>query len=130
MVRDSLQRFRIGPLACVVFLLAALFAGGCGPGEPTYTPEQVAAGKTAFLGTCATCHGKNAYGLPKLGKNLYLNAFVREHTDEEMVAFLKTGRPASDPLNTTKVDMPPKGGNPALTDEQLKDIVAFLRSLK
>ncbi len=32
--------------------------------------------------------------------------------------------------NTTKVDMPPKGGNPALKDDDLVNIAAFLRSLQ
>jgi disulfide bond formation protein DsbB len=45
------------------------------------------------------------------------------------MAFIKTGRPASDPLNTTGVDMPPKGGNPALSDQDLADIIAFIRSI-
>jgi disulfide bond formation protein DsbB len=45
------------------------------------------------------------------------------------VDFNKPGRPATDPLNPTGVDMPPRGGNPALTDDDLVDIVAFLRSI-
>jgi disulfide bond formation protein DsbB len=36
----------------------------------------------------------------------------------------------SDPLNTTGIAMPPKGGNPALTDGQIVDIVAYLRSIQ
>ena len=46
------------------------------------------------------------------------------------MAFVKTGRPASDPLNTTGVDMPPKGGNPAMTDQQIMDVIAYMRSLQ
>ena len=110
-------------------MLAAL-AGACGPAEPEYTPEQLATGQKAYLSTCATCHGKDGYGLPKLGKSLHANAFLGERSDEEMVAFIKTGRPASDPLNTTGVDMPPKGGNPALTDDEIAAIIAYLRTLK
>ena len=30
----------------------------------------------------------------------------------------------------TKIGMPPKGGNPALKDEQIGEIVAYLRSLR
>jgi disulfide bond formation protein DsbB len=96
----------------------ALSAGDAGEGE------------TAFAGTCTACHGPDAHGMPGLGKDLHANAFVAEKSDEEMVAFLKVGRPASDPLNTTKVDMPPKGGNPALSDEDLLNVVAYLRTLK
>ena len=56
--------------------------------------------------------------------------FLREKSDEEMVEFIKVGRPSGDPLNTTGVDMPPKGGNPALTDEQILDIIAYVRTLQ
>ena len=58
------------------------------------------------------------------------NAFVADRSDTEMLAFVKTGRPASDPLNTTGVDMPPKGGNPALSDQDLMDVIAHVRTLK
>ena len=39
------------------------------------------------------------------------------------------GRPANDPLNTTKIVMPPKGGNPALSDKDVRDAVAYLRTI-
>ena len=35
-----------------------------------------------------------------------------------------------DPANTTGVAMPPKGGNPALKEADLADIVAYLRTLE
>jgi disulfide bond formation protein DsbB len=34
-----------------------------------------------------------------------------------------------DPLNTTGIDMPGKGGNPALTDDNILAIIAYLRTL-
>lgn len=123
-----------GPLAgraaaAGVALTAALFAvTACG--GPKASPEEIAAGRAEFLKTCSTCHGKEAEGMPKLGKNLHENAFVRSKSDEEMLQFLKVGRPAFDPLNTRGVDMPPKGGNPALTEEGLKHIVAYVRSIQ
>ena len=46
-----------------------------------------------------------------------------------MLEFVKVGRPTGDPLNTTGVDMPPKGGNPALSEEDLYDIVAYIRAI-
>jgi mono/diheme cytochrome c family protein len=110
--------------------LAGFLAGACGERAPEYTPQQVEAGSKAFQSTCATCHGRDANGLPKLGKGLLMNPFVIEKSDEELIAFLKTGRRAGDPLNTTGVDMPPKGGNPALTDQDLASIVAYLRTLQ
>lgn len=102
--------------------------------QPAAAPAQTskgdpAAGKTAFTQTCSACHGPTAEGLPNLGKNLVISEFVAGQTDDQLVAFLKVGRPTSDPLNTTKVDMPPKGGNPALNDKDLENIVAFIRTI-
>lgn len=89
-------------------------------------PEE---GKKGF-GTCAGCHGPDGKGLPNLGKDLHNNAFLAAMTDAEAVAFLKVGRDTSDPLNTTGVAMPPKGGNPAFDDQDLANIVAYVRTLK
>ena len=46
----------------------------------------------------------------------------------ELVEFIKTGRDANHPMNTTGIPMPPYGMNTALTDEELLAIVAFIRS--
>ncbi len=86
-------------------------------------------GKTKFAGTCASCHGPEAKGLPGLGKDMTISTFIKGQTDAQLLDFIKKGRPANDPANTTKVDMPPKGGNPALTDSDLNDIIAFIRSI-
>ncbi len=87
-------------------------------------------GAEVYAGTCSSCHGPDAKGMEGLGKDLHANAFVAERSDQEMLDFLKVGRPATDPLNTTGVDMPPKGGNPALQDQDLLDVVAYVRTLK
>jgi disulfide bond formation protein DsbB len=121
-----------------IALAAALLAacGGSQPAVPTAAPTPAGLGgdpengQARFGTTCTSCHGQDARGMQGLGKDLHSNAFIAGLSDADVVAFLKTGRPASDPLNTTKVDMPPKGGNPALTDQDLADIVAFLRTLK
>ena len=46
-----------------------------------------------------------------------------------MVAFLVVGRPADHPDNENGVQMPPKGGNQALSEDDLHDVVAFLNTL-
>ncbi|MFN3929606.1 MAG: c-type cytochrome, partial [Thermoflexus sp.] len=89
------------------------------------SPEK---GKELFLGSCASCHGPDAKGLPGLGKDMTTSEFIRKQTDAQLLEFIKKGRPATDPANTTGVDMPPKGGNPALTDQDLADIIAFIRT--
>ncbi len=114
-------------IAALTFLTAL---AGCGGGGGAPPPNQaVAQGKKVFDRICATCHGKDANGLPKLGKGLRNNEFTKSQSDAELVAFLKTGRPATHPLNTTGVDMPPKGGDPTITETDLQNVVAFMRTL-
>jgi len=90
------------------------------------------AGEEVYIGTCVACHGPDAKGVEGLGKSLHPSdsEFIREQTDAELVEFIKVGRQPDHPLNTTGVAMLPKGGNPAITDEQLYDIVAWIRTLE
>lgn len=133
-MKGQKQLFLLG-----LVLLMALTVVGCGGDAaeaeadassaiptPSGDPEM---GKTLFMETCSACHGQDALGVTGLGKDLTTSTFVHDMSDDELLAFLKIGRPVSDPLNTTGVDMPPKGGNPALDDAKLLDIIAFIRSL-
>lgn len=124
-------------LPAIALAAAAMLAAcGGGGGQPAAAPTPAGLGgnpdngKAKFATTCTSCHGPDAKGMTGLGKDLHNNQFIAGLSDQQAVDFLKKGRPATDPLNTTKVDMPPKGGNPALNDQDLADIVAFLRTLK
>lgn len=79
---------------------------------------------------CAGCHGLGGEGVKGLGKPLANSEFVAGLKDAELVDFIKKGRAIDDPANTSGVAMPPKGGNPALNDNDLLDIVAFIRTLQ
>lgn len=109
------------------FVLAACGGGGTGA---DYSAEDIAAGEEIFASTCAACHGVDAKGLPNLGKDMTASEFIAEQSDADLLAFVKTGRPIGDPLNTTGVDMPPKGGNPALGDDDINLVIAFMRSVQ
>lgn len=87
-------------------------------------------GQQLFSATCAACHGPAGEGIPGLGKDMTTSQFIAGQTDAELVDFIKVGRDPSDLLNTTGVGMPSKGGNPALSDEDLLDIVAYIRTLQ
>jgi disulfide bond formation protein DsbB len=100
------------------------------PGGQGVDPAAAMRGKALFAQGCNACHGDNARGRAGLGKDLGHNAFVKSLGDPQLVGFLKRGRDVSDPLNTTRIPMPPKGGNPALNDKQLTDLVAYLRDLQ
>lgn len=133
-----MNRFR-GLVSMLLFGLLALSAA-CGPGLKGAIPTGPAApptargdanrGKTLFAGTCASCHGPDAKGLANLGKNLTTSTFARGLSDDDLYKFVTKGRPSSDPANTTGVDMPPRGGNPALKEKDLYDIIAFVRTLE
>jgi mono/diheme cytochrome c family protein len=127
---------KLRSILLLALILGVVALSACGPSTPaaTATPEgplgDPALGQTKYTGTCVSCHGPDAKGMTGLGKDLTTSEFLKGKTNAEMVAFLQSGRPASDPLNTTGVDMPPKGGNPALNDQDLADIIAYLRSLQ
>lgn len=119
-------------------LIAALILAACGgsgissSGAQPYASLKgnAARGKEKYASVCSPCHGEDARGIPNLGKDLVGGDFSKKATEAELIALTIKGRPASDPANITRIDMPPRGGNPALSDQQVADIIAYLRSLQ
>jgi disulfide bond formation protein DsbB len=122
-------------LGVLVLVLAACGGGGDSDGDgadgnnPPSAGDAVA-GEDIYSSTCAACHGADATGIDGLGKDLHNNAFVNGLSDDELVDFINEGRLADHPDNDTGVAMPPKGGNPSLDDDDLLDVVAYLRTLE
>lgn len=128
-------------------LIMAIVLTACGGGNPPESAPQEdtsaateepstetsvgdpVKGKELFV-TCAACHGPDGEGVQGLGKDMTTSEFIASKSDDELVDFIKVGRAPDDPLNTTGVAMLPKGGNPALSDEDLYDIVAYIRTLQ
>lgn len=133
------SKFRLPVFVLLVLVLMVL--AGCGGDKdsdaalPADTPTAAvpagdpAKGKEIFSTTCFACHGEGGVGVPNLGKDMTTSTFIHESGDADLLAFIKKGRDPSDPANTTGVAMPPKGGNPALTDAQLMDVIAYVRAL-
>lgn len=94
-----------------------------------YTTDQAQAGARIYNSLCFACHGQGGVGVAGLGKPLLHSEFVDGMTDDELVHFLVVGRQPTDPLNTTGQLMPARGGNPALTDTDLFNVVVYIRSL-
>lgn len=127
-------------MALLVIFMVACGGGGGDSAESAgeTAAEEVAsvsagdpdAGEAKFNEVCIACHGAGGIGIENLGKDMTSSEFIAEQSDEELLAFVKTGRPIGDPLNTTGIDMPAKGGNPALSDEQILDIIAYMRILQ
>jgi disulfide bond formation protein DsbB len=86
--------------------------------KATITPVRdgdPVAGEKIFVSACAACHGQD----------MIHSEFIATKTDRELVDFIAVGGlPDGPPV------MPPRGGNPRLTDENLVDIAAYLRSLQ
>lgn len=119
-------------------MLLSLLLGACGSSGSSsdvetgsaYSRATIEEGKSLYNQTCFACHGPDAKGMANLGKDLTTSEILREHSDEEIVAFVVAGRPAEDPANTTGVAMPPKGGFDFLTNDQILSIVAYARTLQ
>ncbi len=126
-----------------VMLLAALALGAaaCGYSDvstPTTTTTVAtggdvggaANGQAVFKTTCSACHGQNAEGVDGLGPDMRNNEFIQSQSNADLILFIVAGRSTTDPANTTGVDMPAKGGNPSLTNEEIADVVDYLRTLQ
>jgi len=125
-------RRTIAPVGALILLGSMLTA--CQKSEDAAGPKtsaaDVAHGRQIFLTLCATCHGPEGAGVKGLGKNLVTSEYVHKASDEQLVEMVEKGRDAKDPLNTTGIAMPPKGGNAALTTKDIQDVIAFVRTLK
>jgi cytochrome c5 len=131
-------RNRSGIIAAIAALtVISGCGGGSGTGETTEAAPafkmspyaNIDAGKTNFMMVCSACHGKDALGLPNLGKQLVDNEYLKSISDAEFYELLVTGRGTEHPLNTTGVAMPPKGGNPAFSEKDLHSVMLYVRGL-
>jgi len=126
----------------VLFAFSLMSCGGGGESQPAqeasamkmekpeFEPADAVQGKPLFVQFCSACHGQDALGVKGLGKDLVHSEFVKDETDEELLKYVNEGRAVDDPRNTTGIPMPPKGGNPALTDQQIVHIIAYLRTIE
>jgi disulfide bond formation protein DsbB/cytochrome c5 len=89
------------------------------PGTNTaFVTDGVERGYDLYVTKCAACHGDNAMGQGGLGTALLGTEFTESASEEEWVQMVVEGRNG----------MPPRGGSPDLTDEDIGDILDFLRA--
>lgn len=120
-----------------VWLVGVLGVGllvGCGGGDDSSggaksgDKAKLAVGKKVFREICTECHGLMGQGVEGKGITLKASKFVKERTDDELLAYVKKGRTKDDPLNTSGLEMPPKAGHDELTDDQILGAVAYIRA--
>jgi disulfide bond formation protein DsbB len=81
---------------------------------------------TVFAANCASCHGPDAMGVQGLGLNLVASRLVMDSAPDDLVVFLKNGRPLDAPDNVTGVPMPSFAW---MNDADLAEVAAYLKSL-
>jgi cytochrome c6 len=102
-----------GIKAAVVILLAALIA------VPAFA---LSSGADLYKAKCAMCHGADGLAATPMGKNMKVLSFkdpkMLKASDAQFFASTKNG------LNK----MPAYNGK--LTDQQIKDVIAYIRTLQ
>ncbi len=97
------------------------------PSGAAALPGDPAKGATLYGQNCATCHGASLTGGigPSLNPIERLPGVSNPLDPSFLIAIITNGRvhQAGDPRST---DMPPKGGNSSLTDQDVKDLAAFI----
>ena len=81
------------------------------------------------MSSCKASCFEGGVGIDGVSKPLVGSEFAAGLSDAELLEFVIAGRDTADPLNTTGILKPPRGGNPSLTDGDLALIVTYLRTL-
>lgn len=109
------------------FLVAigmSLFVACSGPAdEPEKAPQlapELVAGKAVVDKTCIACHGQGLNGAPILGNKKMWGKRLPQGEDVLV----------SHAINGFAMEMmPPRGGNPDLSDEDIRNAVRYMTSL-
>ncbi|MDP7005141.1 MAG: cytochrome c [Phycisphaerales bacterium] len=114
----------------LILLLPLLILPCCGKEKKVTQAPSVETGSILWKTSCASCHGADANGLPDLSPTLVGSEFVSNSTDKELLEYITVGRKVDDPKSVMNLEMPPKGGNPMLKENDLLSIVAYIRTLQ
>jgi len=98
--------------------------------EPELPQWDTVRGAGAYMSSCAGCHGAQARGVANIAPALRDTPFMGRVSHEGLFAVAVLGRAANDPESQTGRPMPPRGGNPFLSDADAHNIVAYLMELQ
>ena len=125
----SLNRYMVWGLIFMVLLLAGFVVyrvrepGLRKDAARAQTTSYTAIGSQIFAANCAQCHGKNASG-GGTAPTLNSTQFLKSTTDDQIFA-LVSGGVSGTPMPAWSLDY---GGT--FTDEQVREVVTYLRSLE
>ena len=97
-------------------LAATLLAGVCLLSSPA--KADVAAAEATYKAKCAMCHGADGKGKASMANSDLTTAEVQKKSDADLGAAITNGKPPKMPAAKS------------MTPDQVKDMVAFIRSLK
>ncbi len=86
--------------------------------------HTVTAGEAIYSQTCIACHGANGKGTIPGVADLTDKDGALSKADEELLKSISEGFQSPGSM----LAMPPKGGNPTLTEEGEKAVLAYLRT--
>jgi len=86
--------------------------------------DDTAAGKAVFSQTCVACHGADGTGTIPGVKDFSAKDSPLSKSDEELVNNITNGFQSPGSF----MAMPPKGGNPALTEADIKAVLVYIRA--
>jgi nitrite reductase (NO-forming) len=112
---------KAGSLASVTTAAASAAAGTLSPAE------QVAAGKSLYVGTCSVCHQDNGAGLPGVFPPLAKSDYVATKSKDELIGIVLNGLTGPVKVNGQDYNsvMPPMS---QLTDDEVANILTYVRS--
>jgi cytochrome c5 len=87
-------------------------------------PVQVSAGEKLYNQTCVACHGPSGKGAIPGVADLTKSDGALAKSDDALFKSIKEGFQTPGAALT----MPPNGGNPALTDDDIRALLVYLRS--
>lgn len=108
-------------MRAVMLASLAVLSGGALADDQT---DTVAAGKAVYSQTCVACHGANGKGAIPGVADLTASDGALSKSDEDLIKSISEGvQSPGSPLA-----MPAKGGNPTLTEADVKAVIAYLRA--
>jgi mono/diheme cytochrome c family protein len=102
--------------AGAAMLAGALLAGVCLLSTPA--KADVAAAEATFKTKCAGCHGADGKGKDAMKTRDLSSADVQKQSDADLSGIIANGKPPKMPAYKS------------MTPDQVKDMVAYIRSLK
>lgn len=84
-----------------------------------YSIQSAANGETVYQQNCMACHGEGVAGAPKLAEASAWKSRLQKGIDA-MVTIVVDG------VQGYSGTMPPRGGNPDLSDEQIRMAVQYM----